>query len=99
VDDLIERSRAEVALRSYFERTYIPSESFFHTLLLPEWENRNAGVNLHYRRFRDGSSHPDVLHVDDIPEMRASGQYFARHFDPVDTVTRDVIDERLLDTS
>ena len=95
-DDLVRRSREDSALAEYYRHTYIPSESYFHTLLLPRWEDENAGVNLHYRRFTVSSAHPDTLTMDDLGVLASSGQYFARHFDPTDIELFDTIDREFL---
>jgi Core-2/I-Branching enzyme len=89
------RTRAAPELVRYFRRTYIPTESFFHTVLLPTWESQNAGTNLHHRRF-SGGPHPDVLTEDDFAELRTSGQFFARKFDSSSAGLLNRIDRKLL---
>jgi hypothetical protein len=93
-DDLIEHTIADDALVRYYRRTYIPVESYFHTVLVPRWGHLNARHNLHYRKFTVGS-HPDVLTEHDLDDMRASGRFFARKFDGSPAVL-DRIDDELL---
>ncbi len=96
VDDLLDHVRREPALVEYFRHTYCPNESFFHTVLLPEWEAKNAGSNLQYHRFAPNRAHPDVITEADRDELVASRAFFARKFDPEDTAVVDRIDRELL---
>lgn len=95
-DDLLEQIEASPDLVRYFRRTYLPIESFFHTLLLPTWESNNAGHNLHYRRFIEGRSHPEILDEDDWEQFVASGGFFARKVDATSSALLDRIDRELL---
>jgi hypothetical protein len=81
----------------YYRRTWIPEESFIITILL-----NNPGLNLfrdHKRfiRFRaQGAWHPEVLTVEDLEPMLASGQHFARKFDArADERVLNLLDERV----
>lgn len=80
-------------LLRYYEHTRVPSESYPHTVLRnnPSLSNR-AGM-IHYARWR-GSPHPDWLTTADLPEMLASGFWFARKFQQDDPVL-DALDEHL----
>jgi hypothetical protein len=78
----------------YFSRTYIPTESFFHTILFPEWEDRNAGTNLHYRVMAGDGARPKLLDENDLDAMIASGKYFARKF-ARDSPVLDALDRQL----
>jgi hypothetical protein len=95
-DDLMQEVRQSAGLLAYFRRTYIPSESFFHTLVLPKWEHLNSGSNLQFVRFRPNRAHPDTLTDDDWDDLVASGEFFARKFDPEDLELLDRIDRELL---
>lgn len=95
-DDLLAAVSASPEVVEHFRHTYLPTESFFHTLLLPCWESANAGANLHYRRFEPGRAHPEILGERDWGDFVRSGAFFARKFDPLDTVLLDRIDVELL---
>jgi hypothetical protein len=95
-DDLVGEIRGAPELLAWFRRTYIPTESFLHTLLLPTWEPMNAGTNLQFVRFGPNRAHPDVLTRDDWHDLVASGEFFARKFDPADQDLLDRIDSELL---
>jgi hypothetical protein len=94
-EDLETRTRAAPELLRYFRRTFHPTESFFHTVLLPSWESENAGTNLHYYHF-SGGPHPDVLTESDYAQLRASSKFFARKFDLSSEALLDRIDRELL---
>ncbi len=95
-DDLLDRAASAPTLVEYFRHTYLPTESFFHTVLLPYWESDNADHNLHFRRFVPGHAHPEVLREADWDELVASHRFFARKFDPPDVAVVDRIDRDLL---
>jgi hypothetical protein len=95
-DDLMQETRESAELVAYFRRTYIPTESFVHTLLLPKWEPMNSGSNLQFVRFRPNRAHPDVLTDDDWDDLVGSAEFFARKFDPEDLELLDRIDRELL---
>jgi hypothetical protein len=95
-DDLLQETRRSPDLLAYFRRTYLPTESYIHTTLLPKWEPLNADSNLHFVRFAPNNAHPDTLTDDDWDEFVSSGEFFARKFDPVDTHLVDRIDRELL---
>jgi hypothetical protein len=95
-DDLLHETRQSPDLLAYFRRTYIPTESYIHTALLPKWEPMNADVNLHFVRFAPTSPHPDTLTKDDWDDFVNGGEFFARKFDPGATDLVDRIDRELL---
>lgn len=86
---------AEPRILRYFRHTRIPSESYIHTVLRSDPRLRNSPGMLHYARWHD-SPHPVWLTVGDLPEMRGSGLWFARKFQPDDPVL-DRLDELLED--
>jgi hypothetical protein len=98
-DDLLLETRRSPDLLAYFRRTYIPTESYVHTILLPKWETTNAGSNLHFVRFTPNGAHPDTLTADDWDELVESGDFFARKFDARAAALVDRIDRELLDKS
>ena len=79
----------------YFSRTYVPDESFFHTLLytMSPWELSSAP--LHYERWDDlEAASPIVLHTADVPTAVSSGMFFARKFDATtDEAALDLVDD------
>jgi hypothetical protein len=96
-DDLVQRVEGAPELVEYFRHSYCPNEAFFHTLLLPHWAERNAGVNLHYLRFDGTAAHPDVLTDDDWDAICSSGRYFARKFDGSSGPLLDRLDSQALE--
>jgi hypothetical protein len=95
-DDLLEQMARSPDLVEHFRRTYLPTEAFFHTFLLPRWDAQNAGHNLHYLRFVGSRAHPEMVSDDDWAELVDSGAYFARKFDATHTALLDRIDRVLL---
>jgi hypothetical protein len=95
-DDLRKQIDEDLELVQYFRRTYLPIESLVHTVLLPTWEDQNAGHNLHYRRFVPGRAHPEFLDDSDWGDFVAGGAFFARKFGPGSTELLDRIDRELL---
>jgi len=78
-------------LVEWFSRTISPEEAVVQTVLLNSGLFQLCDDDLRYQRFtgsRDG--HPHLLSSADLPELLASGKYFARKFD-LD------VDERVLD--
>jgi hypothetical protein len=95
-DDLLERVGASPEYVRYFQRTLMPTESFFHTLLLPTWESENAGDNLQYRNFVGQRSHPEILGEQDWEMLIACGEFFARKVDATSAGLLDRLDRERL---
>jgi hypothetical protein len=95
-DDLLAQVSAAPEVVEHFRRSYCPNESFFHTLLLPAWEDANAGHNLHHIRFVGERAHPETVRAADLDAIVESGVFFARKFDPADVALLDRIDRELL---
>jgi hypothetical protein len=95
-DDLVGEMQRAPEVLTHFRRTYIPTESFLHTLVLPKWEPLNGGTNLQFVRFRPNRAHPDILTADDWDDLVSSGEFFGRKFDPSDTDLLDRIDRERL---
>jgi Core-2/I-Branching enzyme len=95
-DDLVEQIEGSPDLVEHFRHTYLPTEAFFHTLLLPRWATENAGHNLHYLRFMGANAHPEIVVEGDWYALVESGAYFARKFDATDVALLDRIDRELL---
>ncbi|MGD9530286.1 beta-1,6-N-acetylglucosaminyltransferase [Pseudonocardia sp.] len=87
-------------LVAHYERTIIPLESASATILAndPELVIENASLH-HIRWSRPTTGRPDVLGLDAVDGMLASGLYFARKFDPDDHAVLDLLDEQVLGTS
>jgi hypothetical protein len=84
---------APASVMSYFRRTAIPDEACFHTILANAGGLTFAPGNQRYIRFRAEASHPDVLTIADVDDMRSSGAHFARKFDArVDAGVLDLLD-------
>ena len=78
----------------FFERTKMPDETFFQTLILssPLAETVD-NEELHYLDWSAGSAHPATLTAADLPKLRASETLFARKFDAaVDSEILDLLD-------
>lgn len=95
-DDLLGAMESAPELVEYYRHCYCPNESFFHTVLLSEWEQQNAGDNLHYFKFVGSGAHPDTLRDGDWEILRRSGAFFARKFDASSTSLLDRIDREVL---
>jgi Core-2/I-Branching enzyme len=85
----------------YYRRTRNPDESFFNTILLNEPTLNIFRDDRRYIRFPpEGSPRPDILSIEDLEPMLASGKDFARKFDTrIDSAILDAIDERVHRTS
>jgi hypothetical protein len=70
---------APARLLRYYEHTRVPSESSVHTVLRNDPSLLNIPGMLHFTRW-GASPHPLWLSMEDLPEMRASGHWFARKF-------------------
>jgi hypothetical protein len=82
----------------YYQRTIIPEESVFHTIVLNNHALNIANKNLHYISWASPSSaHPDILISEAFDRIITSKQFFARKFDiKVDSHLMDMIDEHVL---
>jgi hypothetical protein len=94
-DDLLVQLDGSADMVGHYRQTYCPNESLFHTLLLPDWEQDNAGHNLHYLRFIGEGAHPETITSDDWDAVVASRAFFARKFDPRDVALLDWVDRNL----
>jgi len=92
VEYLRHSSMARVVL-AYYETWCVPDEGYFATVLMNSpFAHTLVRNNLRYYRFH--SSHPDILGVQDFPELVKTKACFARKFDPaVDGTVLDLIDE------
>ena len=77
-----------------FKDALCPDESFFQTLIMNSpYAGDVINDNLTYLRFgrsyRD-NNHPVTLTIKDLPEIEASGKFFARKFD--DDIDKEVIE-------
>jgi Core-2/I-Branching enzyme len=82
----------------FFRTVDVPDELLFQTILLNS-PLRDSIVNddLRHIVWKPGVSHPELLTIEDLPELERSGDLFARKFDPaVDATVLDEIDRRLL---
>ena len=81
----------------YYRRTRVPDESFLNTILLNDPTLNICPDDRRYIRFPpEGAPHPDILSIDDLQPMLASGKDFARKFDTrVDSAILDALDERV----
>lgn len=95
VDYLHDFYRTRPAVVRYFRGTLAPEEVFFQTVLVAADRFRLVNDPLRYFDFGHGDgSRPRVLGVADVPALLASGDHFARKFDPrVDAGVLDALDE------
>jgi hypothetical protein len=72
----------------------MPDELFFQTIMLSTpLADSVENEFLHYMDWSDGSAHPAILRVADLPKLKASGMLFARKFDAsVDSEILDLLD-------
>lgn len=81
----------------YYRRTLIPVESATLTILANDAELRVDGQSLHFIRWSDPlSPHPDILTVEDLPELLSSGRFFARKLSLDDDSLPDELDRIVL---
>lgn len=86
----------EPAYARYVEGTIVPTESATQSVVLNDPTLRIRRATLHHLRFsRPETGRPDVLTAADLPEILASGAWFARKFDADDPVL-DTLDARVL---
>jgi core-2/I-Branching enzyme len=72
---------------NYYRRTIMPDESMLPTLVCNSKELRVDQRTVHHVRWTNpNSGHPDIFGIEDLPELMAVPQYFARKFD----ITKDV---------
>ena len=85
------------ALRRWYKRSIIPTESFFITVMRGHPRVRCAKA-LHYVQWENfGDPHPVVLAEDCYDLMRSSGCFFARKFDSSSSSLLDRIDQEMLE--
>jgi hypothetical protein len=88
--------REDEALVRQYRRTLSPVESFFHTVLLNSPAVPACLDNRRYIVWSADTAHPQVLGMEHLPDMLASGQHFARKFDlEVDSAVLDELDRRV----
>lgn len=89
---------SHASYRQYYRWTIVPEESATASIMLNSPALRVKARDLHFERWSNPySGHPDVLRLDDLDEIMASGMPFARKFDlGVDARVLDVLDEQRL---
>lgn len=66
----------------YYRRTIIPDESIIATLIYNAPNLRVENRDVHYTRWTHSrTGHPDIFKIEDLPELIATPEYFARKFD------------------
>ncbi|MBV9654017.1 MAG: hypothetical protein JOZ42_05590 [Acetobacteraceae bacterium] len=83
--------RSHPRVLRFFSSTFVPDEMIFQTILANS-PHRHELINaaIHYTYWQPRSSHPSVLTADRLPEVMASGAWFARKFD--DHAVLDLVD-------
>lgn len=67
---------------AYYRRTIIPDESVICTLLCNDPRLRVDNRDVQYTRWtHPGTGHPDIFTSEDLPELIAVDEFFARKFD------------------
>jgi hypothetical protein len=94
---VLEFANERVDVLAYYKRTILPDESFFNSLLMSRSDLDVRLESLRYLRMAPPwYAHPDVLCLADFDMLIASGQHFARKFDPsVDTRILDEVDRHI----
>ncbi len=79
----------------YYQRTLMPDESFFHTIILNHPAFKILNDNKRFVSWRDHTApSPQVLRAQDFEHIIASNQHFARKFDVnVDAAVLGMLDE------
>ena len=85
--------------KKFFKRSYIPDESYFHTIVMNSSFSKNV-INDYLREVEweggDGT-HPVIWTLNDFDRLAKSNNFWARKFeDSVDSKILDEIDEKLL---
>lgn len=77
-------AEAEPGMLAFFERTHIPDECFFQTIVKNDAPDAELRPSLTWASWTQGARHPDTLSVAHLPELRrlqASGEaLFVRKF-------------------
>jgi hypothetical protein len=99
VEHLIEFSRQRPDITDYYRETFMPSESYFQTVL---WNSSELTVCDDNRRFIIWDAvklaHPKTLTVADLGAIRIAGKDFGRKFDAsVDSAVLDALDQFVMD--
>jgi hypothetical protein len=84
-------------LFDYYEKTYIPDESIFQTLLVNNPLFNLCNINDRYVDYANSRhGHPRVLTSEDFPALTNENINFARKFDmTLDSKVLDLLDERI----
>lgn len=86
VHHVLEQHRRRPELRSYLSRCSVPDEALLPSLLLNDAEQLRIGSDRkRWIRWVEGSPNPELLTPADVPGIAASGDYFARKVDSVQT--------------
>ena len=81
----------------HYRRTLSPTESLPHTVLAADPTMRLSGDTRRFTAWASGAPNPSVLGIGDLDALRASGNDFARKFDPdVDARVLDALDRVVL---
>jgi hypothetical protein len=91
VDHVLSYLRRYPGVKRFFATTFIPDETFFHTILAnSHLRDRLIDSCIHHAVWSPGIGSPAVLTPDDLPAAMASGAWFARKFE--DHATLDLVD-------
>lgn len=95
IHDFVQRNPAFV---EYYQKTIIPDESFFQTILLNEPKLKIFNDNKRYISWTPQST-PDILGVQNFNPLIASNKHFARKFNSqVDAGVLELLDRHLTET-
>ena len=94
VDHILEYHRTKPRLAKYYRWTMFPDESYFHTIVVNTKQLKINRNNWRYIDWSQGTSHPKILKMEDLPKLMASPAHFARKFNmDVDAEIFDRLDE------
>lgn len=79
--------RLHPEVERFFSTTFIPDEMFFQTVLANSpCQKELINSTIHYMDWSEGKSHPAVLGRVQVAAAIASGAWFARKFEDIDTL-------------
>lgn len=97
VEYLISSSQNRPEVLEHYRRTFIPSESYYQTVLCNAKELKICDDHRHFIVWEAATSHPKTLTIHDLDVMVQSGKDWGRKFDTtVDSAVLDALDRIVL---
>jgi len=95
VGAVLRSAEQDAGTRGRFERSLIPDESYFQTVLCCDPGLDVADESLSWKHFTGSDPHPRDVTVSDLPAARASGRPFVRKVDASVPAVLDALDRAL----